>query len=81
MIGEVYRVMKSGGLLSVYPKHHCSDSPSGELAHLTLEDIRREVEEAGFSLETKVFKKLIHDDHYDEGYILNFVRGNLTGEV
>lgn len=75
IIDEVYRVMKSGGLLSVYPKHHRSDSPLMGLANLTLKDIIKEIEEAGFCLEKKAFKELIHDDSYNKGYVLNFVKG------
>lgn len=74
IIDEVYRVIKSGGLLSVYPKHHSSDSPLGGLAKLTLKDIIKEIEKAGFCFEKKAFKELIHDDNYDKGYILSFLR-------
>jgi ubiquinone/menaquinone biosynthesis C-methylase UbiE len=72
LIDEVYRVMKSGGLLSVYPKHHRSDSPLMGLANLTIEDVIEEVEETGFGLETKCFKQLVHDDRRNTGCILNF---------
>jgi hypothetical protein len=43
-----------------------------ELAHMKLEDIIKEVEEAGFSFQDKFLIRLIHDDYYNEGYILNF---------
>jgi len=69
---EFYRVLRPKGILSLYPKHHENDYPLMELAHMKLEDIIKEVEEAGFSLHDKFLKRLIHDDYYNEGYILNF---------
>jgi ubiquinone/menaquinone biosynthesis C-methylase UbiE len=69
---EFYRVLRPEGIFSLYPKHHQNDSPLMELAHLNLEDIIKEVEEAGFSLQAKFLKRLIHDDYYNDGYILNF---------
>jgi len=69
---ELYRVLRSKGILSLYPKHHRNDYPLMELAHMKLEDIIKEVEEAGFSFQNKFLKRLIHDDYYNEGYILNF---------
>jgi len=32
-----------------------------------------EIEEANFYLERRYFKRLMHDNNYDEGYILNFI--------
>jgi len=69
---EFHRVLRPKGIFSLYPKHHKNDSPLMELAHMKLEDIIKEVEEAGFSLQDKFLKRLIHDDYYNEGYILNF---------
>jgi len=69
---ELYRVLRSKGIFSLYPKHHRNDYPLMELAHTKLEDVIKEVEEAGFSLQDKFLKRLIHDDYYNEGYILNF---------
>jgi len=69
---EFRRVLKPKGILSLYPKHHKNDYPLMELANLELEEIIKEVEEAGFSLHNKFFKRLLHDDYYNNGYILNF---------
>jgi ubiquinone/menaquinone biosynthesis C-methylase UbiE len=74
LIDEVYRVLKPGALLSVYPKHHRSDNPSGTLAHMSLEDVIEEIESLNFQLERKYFGNLLHDDSYNEGYVLNFRR-------
>jgi ubiquinone/menaquinone biosynthesis C-methylase UbiE len=69
---EFNRVLRPEGVFSLYPKHHKNDYPLMELARMKLEDIIDEVEEAGFSLQDKILKKLIHDDYYNEGSILNF---------
>lgn len=69
---EFYRVLRPKGIFSLYPKHHKNDSPLMELAHMKLEDIIKEVEEAGFSIQNKFLKRLIHDDNYNDGYVLNF---------
>jgi len=69
---EFYRVLRPEGIFSLYPKHHKNDSPLMELANLELKDIIKEVEEVGFSLQGKFFKRLFHDDYYNDGYILNF---------
>jgi ubiquinone/menaquinone biosynthesis C-methylase UbiE len=72
ILDEVYRVLKQGALLSVYPKHHKLDDPLWTFASIGLEDIIREIEAAGFHFEGKSFKELMHDDNYDKGHILNF---------
>jgi len=69
---EVHRVLKREGFLSVYPKHYRSDEPLWTLAGLELENIIEEIERAKFYLERKTFEKLIHDDSYNRGYVLNF---------
>ena len=76
---EFYRVLRPEGILSLYPKHHQGDYPLMELAHLNLEDIIKEVEQAGFSLRAKFLKRLIHDDYYNDGYILNFGKDKSRG--
>ena len=74
IIDEVHRVMKTNGLLSIYPKHHKLDNPLRGLADLSLEDIIKEIEVSNFYLERKFFKRLVHDDNYNKGYVLNFRR-------
>jgi len=73
--GEVYRVLKEEGLFSVYPKHLRGDDPIMELANVNLENIIDNIEESGFNLQNKILKRLIHDDYYNEGLILNFRKG------
>jgi len=69
---EVYRVLRPSGFLSLYPKHHKEDYPLMELANIDLDKITEEVEEANFIFERKFSKRLLHDEYYNEGYILNF---------
>jgi ubiquinone/menaquinone biosynthesis C-methylase UbiE len=71
---EIHRVLKKGCLLSVYPKHYKQDSPLMELADINLEGVLEEIEKAGFILKDKILKTLLHDEYYNEGYILNFRR-------
>jgi len=60
LLKEVRRVLKQDSFLSVYPEH------------MGLEEIKREIEDVNFYLESKYLKKLIHEDIYTKGYILNF---------
>lgn len=72
---EIYRISKPEGLLSIYPKHYIQDEPGWGLEDMSLEDIIKEIERAKFRFENKFFKRLMHDDYYDRGYILNFRKG------
>ena len=72
LYNEIHRILKIGGLLTVYPKHYKFDEPLYELVDIKLENIIREVENANFYLERKIFRKLIHDDNYSKGYVINF---------
>ena len=60
LLREVYRVLKQNSFLSVYPEH------------MGLEEIKREIEDVNFYLKRKYLKRLIHEDSYTKGYILNF---------
>ncbi len=63
---EVYKILKSGALLSVFPRHH------KEEMDLELEEVKQEIERANFRFEKKSLKRLLHDDSYVIDYILNF---------
>ena len=69
---EIYRVLKPKGLVSIYPKHYMADDAGWGLEDMSLDNIIEEIEEAKFHFENKSFKRLMHDDYYDKGYILNF---------
>jgi len=73
LLAEFHRILKKEGFLSVYPKHHRDDYPLSNFARLSLEEIIEEIERAGFSLQKKFYEKLIHDENYNRGYILNFI--------
>lgn len=63
---ELYRILKFGGIFSVYPKHHETEMK------MDLAEIKKEIEEVGFRFDLKIFKTLMHDDQLENGYVLNF---------
>ena len=69
---EVYRILKSDGFFSVYPKHLESNGALWNLSGMELEAIIREIKREKFYIERQFFKRLIHDNNYDRGYILKF---------
>lgn len=69
---ESHRVLKAGALLSVYPKHNKLDEPLWNLSDMQLGDVIEEIEGAQFYFQGKLYRKLIHDDNYNMGYILMF---------
>ena len=71
---ESYRVLKNDALLSVYPKHNKLDEPLWNLSDMQLEDVIKEIESAKFHFDGKFYKKLIHDNSYNMGYTLTFIK-------
>jgi len=69
---EIYRILKTGGILSVYPKHRKSDEPLWNLSDMGLDDVIGEINSRHFYLQKKFYKKLLHNNNYNTGYILNF---------
>ena len=45
-----YRILKTGAILSVYPKHCKSDEPLWNLSNMELEDVIEEIKSANFFL-------------------------------
>ena len=80
LLAEFDRVLKKEGVLSVYPKHHKDDYPLSNFARLSLEEIIKEIERGGFSLQEKFFERLIHDEKFNRGYVLNFKPLSFFGE-
>jgi len=80
LLAEFDRILKKEGLLSVYPKHHKDDYPLSNFARLSLEEIIKEIERGGFSLREKFFERLIHDENFNRGYVLNFKPLSFFGE-
>jgi tRNA G37 N-methylase Trm5 len=66
------RILKTGGLLSVYPKHRKSDEPLWNLSDMGLDDVIGEINSWHFYLQRKFYKKLLHNSNYNMGCILNF---------
>ncbi|NIA09871.1 MAG: methyltransferase domain-containing protein [Nitrospiraceae bacterium] len=75
--GEIYRVLKIGGILSVYPKHNRSDWPLWNLSDMDVEDIVEEIKSVNFHFDGKYLKTLVHDGNYEEGVVLMFRKGVL----
>lgn len=63
---ELKRILKPTGILSVYPKHHQTHM------NMSLEEVIKEIQSVGFCFNVKIFKKLMHDNKLENGYILNF---------
>jgi ubiquinone/menaquinone biosynthesis C-methylase UbiE len=62
LLGEVSRVLRPSGVLSVYPKHMETEA-------------RSEIEEAGFSMQSELSMTLVHDrTDTVRGQIMNFRR-------
>jgi len=60
LLEEVHRVLRAGGLLSVYPEH------------MNVEKLEKEIEQTNFHLEKKYSPVLIHEERYGRACILNF---------
>ena len=68
LLTEIYQVSKPNALISVYPKHHQEDM------NMDLDDVKEEIESAGFSFERMLYKTLMHNNYLEQGDILNFRR-------
>lgn len=62
LLAEVYRVSRRQALISVIPKH------------INSEQFKDKMENAGFQLKKKNAETIIHDDAFERGQILNFVK-------
>jgi len=63
---EIYQISKQNALISVFPKHHQEDM------NMDLDDVKKEIESAGFIFERMLYKTLMHDNYLEKGHILNF---------
>ncbi|MFO7792088.1 MAG: methyltransferase domain-containing protein [Candidatus Saliniplasma sp.] len=71
---ELYRVLKPGGKLFVYPKHTEDDFPMGELKGLKKEEVVEEVCEEWLSLDEKICRKTAHGEEVSLGVIFKFMK-------
>jgi len=69
---EIRRVLKRGGIFSVYPKHCKNDDPLDGLANIELKDVIAEIRKRSFRLRDKVNKRCVHDRYYEKCCIINF---------
>ena len=74
LYGEVYRVLKADGLLSVYPKHVIEDYPLMEFHDIHIDDVKQEINDSGFLFDQKYCGEVSHDDTLNSGCVLNFKR-------
>lgn len=71
---ELHRLLKPGGLLSVNPEHHKGDWPMWTLSNVDLEDLIQEIQRAGFHLEARLRRDLLHDRQCRSANLLSFRR-------
>ncbi|MFZ2071011.1 MAG: class I SAM-dependent methyltransferase [Halobacteriota archaeon] len=67
LYGTIRRIAKGNALVSVYPTHLVTHTDV-----TSNQEIKKEIEIAGFKYERKIHTELIHDDNKVKGYILNF---------
>ncbi|MBA7700219.1 2-methoxy-6-polyprenyl-1,4-benzoquinol methylase [subsurface metagenome] len=71
LLCEVYRVLRPNAILSLYPTHLQS------YMEPSLEDVKREIEEAHFYQENEYSGiVMVHDDNLEKGSVINFRKGN-----
>ena len=71
---EILRILKNNSILSVHPKHIIGNFPLMELRNITLNQLINEIELSGFKYHEKICSRLSHDDHLEDGCILNFTK-------
>ena len=74
LLRGLYHILRANGLLSLYPTHLQSHMEPN------LEDVRKEIEEAGFYQEREYSGVImVHDDNLEQGCIINFRKGREIG--
>ncbi|MCD6579287.1 methyltransferase domain-containing protein [bacterium] len=73
LYNEFTRVLKSGGIFSVFPKHTKNDSPNNNLANITTNVLIKEIANSGFTLSKKVCGKLNHYGNIEHNCVYNFI--------
>jgi ubiquinone/menaquinone biosynthesis C-methylase UbiE len=69
---EMFRLLRPGGLLSVYPKHTVENTPSQEFRNMRLREVEHEIRISGFEPNGHQEAILSHDDALERGRVLNF---------
>ena len=60
LLDEVHRILKDGSVVSIFPEH------------IDVERLKEKIKKARFKLENECYKKIIHENDYIKGHILNF---------
>jgi ubiquinone/menaquinone biosynthesis C-methylase UbiE len=63
----IKRIARKNALVSIYPSHLVTHTDVA-----SKQEIKKEVEQAGFIFEREIYTGLIHDDHKVHDYVLNF---------
>jgi len=71
---EAFRILRSSGLLSVYPKHTAEDVPSKEFKEVHLSDVECEIQMSGFERDGQCDAVISHDDGLEHAHVLNFTK-------
>jgi len=73
ILRNVYAVLKSGGLLSLYPTHLRKYA-------ISFDQIVREVKSAGFRLRSEARRRLVHDGNLVRGRVFSFTKNGGCAE-
>jgi len=63
---ELYRIAKNNALISVYPTHLTTHTDIS-----SVKEVKQEIAQY-FKFERKISSRLIHDDNFENGEVLNF---------
>lgn len=72
LYGALRALLRTEGALSVHPKHIQGEDPSHHFVDMTLEELTREIESAGFSLLRRRGTHLWHGHERQDGVVLSF---------
>ncbi|MEA1986450.1 MAG: class I SAM-dependent methyltransferase [Candidatus Marinimicrobia bacterium] len=73
---EMFRILKHNSILSIHPKHIIGNFPLMELQNVTLQELINEIENIGFKYSEKICDELSHDEHLENGCIINFMKSD-----
>jgi len=59
-------------LLSIFPKHTADNFPLIELSKTSVNELKQEIERAGFIEEKQVSSQIMHNSNLEKGTIYNF---------
>lgn len=69
---SLHKRLTTDGFLSVFPKHLKGDNPSRHFSEMTIEELSREIEAAGFRLSRREEADLWHNASRERGTLLTF---------